>query len=557
MLSLSQDIAPSKSKTSDARSSRMLCGDGPSSRESGTDFQDRANRGFTLVELLIVLTIMPLVVGAMGLALSSIFSLQPSVNNRLADTNDAQVVSANYEKDVQSATEFTTTSSPQCGIGTQILGLQLGLDQSFVSYAVIPSGSGNSLERFQCNVGSNTPTSTEVISFDVTALQAKPRVCHVTVTNCITANTALATTAGVTSIALDITEPLSSFDYTVSATPAIWNSTSGGVPGGGTPLFPFIAFSTGCNVLTMSGTGTLNVGSGSEPIATDSTCADSISLSGSAILNAGNLVTADPALNSYSGTGGASPTGPPETYLAAQPDPFLSLGAPTNPSAAPTSGCPSGSPIVGTCAPGTYATSPNLAGGAMVTFGSGTYVFDQPVSISSSANVTFGGGTYWFMGGLSIDGNATGVLGSSNVTFDTGSYIFGNSASDTCPLSTPGGGRVSGVSTCLDIGHGATTTTASGGALLYIEAGAANFAGGSTTSILGEPSNDGIAIWDAAASGTTNPLTITNGSATTAAYGGIYVPNGECIVNGSGAVSLSFLATNSANIANGGVVSVG
>ncbi len=66
------------------------------------------NDGFTLVELLIVLVILPLVVGALALGLVSVFSLQSSVSSRLADTSDSQVVEANYQNDVASAGEVTT-----------------------------------------------------------------------------------------------------------------------------------------------------------------------------------------------------------------------------------------------------------------------------------------------------------------------------------------------------------------------------------------------------------------------------------------------------------------
>ena len=61
-------------------------------------------------------------------ALLSIISFTPSIENRLSDSADAQVVSTSFNKDVQGATMVTTsansTNPTPCGNGTQILGLQ-------------------------------------------------------------------------------------------------------------------------------------------------------------------------------------------------------------------------------------------------------------------------------------------------------------------------------------------------------------------------------------------------------------------------------------------------
>ena len=92
--------------------------------------------GFTLIELVIVIGVMPLVVGALAVGLLSVFSLQSSVTNRLTDSGDAQVVSVNFQNDVQSASLITTASRPRLrrttpcqpsgASGFQVLGLQLG-----------------------------------------------------------------------------------------------------------------------------------------------------------------------------------------------------------------------------------------------------------------------------------------------------------------------------------------------------------------------------------------------------------------------------------------------
>ena len=95
-------------------------------------------RGFTLVELLIVVTIIPLIIGALAGGLLEVFSLQSGVANRLGDSADAQVVASTFLKDVQSASSLTTnpSTSTQCGTGTQLLGLEWG-NGAVVSYSEV------------------------------------------------------------------------------------------------------------------------------------------------------------------------------------------------------------------------------------------------------------------------------------------------------------------------------------------------------------------------------------------------------------------------------------
>ena len=76
----------------------------------------RPDGGFTLIELLIVTLVLPLVIGAVAVALISVFSLQNSVENRFSDSGDAQVVSSNFETDVQGASTITAPTPPALGV---------------------------------------------------------------------------------------------------------------------------------------------------------------------------------------------------------------------------------------------------------------------------------------------------------------------------------------------------------------------------------------------------------------------------------------------------------
>src|ERR1700722_14311183 len=100
--------------------------DGASGQRGDISFSSNSDGGFTLVELLIVLVILPIIVGAIAFALVSIFSLQNGTANRLANSGDAQIIASTYEKDVQSAALITTGATPsspaRCGTdGTELL----------------------------------------------------------------------------------------------------------------------------------------------------------------------------------------------------------------------------------------------------------------------------------------------------------------------------------------------------------------------------------------------------------------------------------------------------
>ena len=129
----------------------------------------RSDAGFSLVELVIVIGVMPIVIGAIAVGIISVFTLQGSVSNRLTDSADAQVISVNFQNDVQSAALMTTSGTAQnpaqCGTGFQILGLQLG-NKNQISYTTAAtSGSPTyQLERNVCTGGSQTPSSSSVIS---------------------------------------------------------------------------------------------------------------------------------------------------------------------------------------------------------------------------------------------------------------------------------------------------------------------------------------------------------------------------------------------------------
>jgi prepilin-type N-terminal cleavage/methylation domain-containing protein len=185
--------------------------------------------GFTLVELLVVLIVLPLVVGAISVGLISVFSLQGGVTSRFADSGDAQVVSANFVKDVQSASQLTTVSSSTgpapCGSSSQLLGLLWG-NGTEVSYVDVPESTGTSttysLFRYVCQGGvTATPAQTSVVSHDMPNPSGQPDPVVISPS---ASNTAAASgwisAQGVTAVTFGITEPGSKYAYTLTGLPS-------------------------------------------------------------------------------------------------------------------------------------------------------------------------------------------------------------------------------------------------------------------------------------------------------------------------------------------------
>jgi prepilin-type N-terminal cleavage/methylation domain-containing protein len=155
---------------------------------------DGSESGFTLIELIIVALILPIIIGAITLALISVFSIQGSVGGRISGSGDAQVVSSNFETDVQGASLIIapspTPGAPQgqnpsaCGsTGTEVLSMELGTQQNGaypteISYMIVPDGNLFRLDRNVCQSGSLTATS--IISFNVAKTQTAAVTCSAT-----------------------------------------------------------------------------------------------------------------------------------------------------------------------------------------------------------------------------------------------------------------------------------------------------------------------------------------------------------------------------------------
>jgi len=208
--------------------------------------------GFTLIELITVVAILPIVIGGISVALLSVFNLQDGVSNRVGDSNDELISSAYFNKDVQSAQQIETTNNPACGsTGQQLLGLEWDLNtttstyETVVSYVQTTTGTTTSLVRNVCSSGASaTPTSSNTIGRDV----GNPTVALDPTSFSSQTNQGWTATQGLFGVTLNVNAPGSGYSYALSGAPSAAAST-----GSASQIQPTSA-DQGCN-LANAGTG--------------------------------------------------------------------------------------------------------------------------------------------------------------------------------------------------------------------------------------------------------------------------------------------------------------
>src|SRR5579872_443884 len=319
--------------------------------------------GFTLVELLIVMSIIPIIVGALSLGLITVFSLQHGISNRISDAGDAQTVSATFIEDVQSAQMLTTensTSNPGSSLACggagpsgafQLLGLEWGGNGgSFVnavSYFSLPNEglSSYSIIRQFCSGGvTATPSQTTTVAIDVTDSGATtpPTVsCSSNSANSDCTSGAYQTSwisaSEVESVLLSAQEHAllpspnanTPFRLTLAASPRSHLENVTTYSGGGSP--PITVLGDQCSTpsfeITNNVTVSINVGggAGNGSLGLNAKNCPTVRVDNGGSLLAGSVITTDPNLNSvYSYPGGATyPV--PEYYATSILDPFTGL----------------------------------------------------------------------------------------------------------------------------------------------------------------------------------------------------------------------------------------
>jgi prepilin-type N-terminal cleavage/methylation domain-containing protein len=505
------------------------CGRGPTERKR------HAEDGFTLLELLIVISILPIVIGGIAVATISSFRSQIAVSARLADSHDAQITSAYFARDVQTATSVstsTTTSLCPSGSGTQLLGLSWTTASGTVtvSYGFSSGTSSPYLVRRYCQGASSpvvVPLSTGL--FSGLAAPTYSHTCPSSGSSCATSGGKTNATVtvrcqdgttscanagsiptypsssapGVSSVSIRITEYPSGYTYSLTASPRNQQAPGYQPPGSAGP--PLVLLGTGTSVLSCIGSGHGGPVTVNGAAAINSPAAGSLAFGNNNGIVASEIYTQDPS------TSGASvPVNPPSAYSGPYvegppfPDPYASL---VDPSISPTY---NGTSLQG---PGVYTNPGGISISGTQTLPSGIYVFEHGLSVTGQVSGT---NVMLFIGipnaapgtpqdaTYSVSGNGGVTIAAPTSGYYAGLSIF-QARTDTNALQVAGNGSNSTYGGVI-YAAGATISSMGNGSVA---------AGSIVAKTLACGGNGGFAVGFAVVSSTPSSGTINLGASTT------------------------------------------
>ena len=360
----------------------------------------KSETGFTLVELLVVSVILPLVIGGAATAIFTSLKNDTGVSTRLSDSHDAQITSAYFVRDVQSAAFITTsTNGPLCGTGTQVLGLTWQPtpgSTNYVSYVTQTVGS-TLLVRNYC---AGATLTTSKVSHGLSSSPGSAAValtCTPIDRSCSSdAASAQLPAVDIATVLLQVTEA-SGYQYNLTASPRENSTSSGLLPGGAAPP-TLLVLGSGTGMATCGG-------SGNSPFivnglaAVDSASPGSVKLNGNYTLSAAQLYTGDNSTSGASAPVQPNPTAYTTTTSQAYssgppiPDPYVTLPDP------PTAGVTTypTTPASSTWNPGIYTSLASVH--SAVTLNPGIYIFEQGITINGPPNASItGNGVLLFIG---------------------------------------------------------------------------------------------------------------------------------------------------------------
>ena len=409
-------------------------------------------QGFTLIELVIVLVIMPVVVAGIAVAVITTLKSESGVQNRVVDAAAAQIVTTNFTSDVQNATQVTTSSSASgvCTPTSRPSGSTLVVAFNWLSQ---PGGSQAEVAYWKTINTSSTPTTYGLIRYvcgtatSTVALfdssQVVPSVTITCNTACSSYSSTWLSTVGVKSVALDATATQSGYHYLVQATPRSWNSSlTGENPSLVYP--PLTLLGSSCPLLTLSAnndtvqvTGDIGINGNCSSALTGSGNGDSISATGT--LNVYNCH--NPCPQSVE-SGGSYSFGSTSSVSSQYPAPTVSE---PSVSGLTTVTCSSSSGVT-TCPPGKYTSAVNLPSGTVNFTGGGTYLFQQAVTTTgtSGTTVNFGSGNYVFQAGFATSNNST-LNGNGDFFYFAGGSYENTANNNNVSLSAQTSGPYAGI----------------------------------------------------------------------------------------------------------------
>ncbi|MGZ6888056.1 MAG: PulJ/GspJ family protein [Acidimicrobiia bacterium] len=160
----------------------------------------RSDTGFTLTELLVAITILGIIMGAIGAMITTAFRTSSTVSSELSGSRGPKVVSRYWVPDVEQAA--VVQDGGGCGSGSPVVtftSLEFGTtvdapdqpadagSQRVITWAETAFGSRDQLVRYTCVGGSLTDTTVVVADLDgtpkvdVPVVPDRKAVIHVTV----------------------------------------------------------------------------------------------------------------------------------------------------------------------------------------------------------------------------------------------------------------------------------------------------------------------------------------------------------------------------------------
>jgi prepilin-type N-terminal cleavage/methylation domain-containing protein len=363
--------------------------------------------GFTLAELLVVVTIS----GIIALAISSAFVIGArttvQANTRLRESHDAQLLTTYFRGDAASASYVSTTAIPGACSSLDLTSAPggaspvalFGWTDAGVAKQALYFRSSNSLVRRYCEGG--------VKKYDVTPVKNLAAAATATALSC---PPLLACVPAPAQVQLNVREG-SGYSYMLQASPRT-DPRSGGALGS-------MSFYIGGGGLTLGGNSTLT--------------ATGVGYIGGTITCNGSGST--PTATSGFYTNGGSTCGSPSSTPAVA-DPLLGIAQPPEPvtqnpaTTAPT--CVAGQP---TFQPGTYTTAnKTLANGCLAP---GIYYFRAGAVLNNVTSAPGGVLIYVKSGDLDLTGNSVNLAPLDNPEYAGVTIFMGRTNAGTVTVSAP------------------------------------------------------------------------------------------------------------------------
>jgi large repetitive protein len=398
--------------------------------------------GFTLVELLIVIALEAIIVGALGSAFILLMNNSTTVSESLSRTSDARIAASSIVGDAgnSSGPETSLTDTTSCPDANPPV-----------------AGTASPVVRFDWNSTSSTGVVVpDIVNYVTVSSTLLRRAC---VSGVLVSDTAVAANVASASITCAPTADCSGTPTSITATIVETQGRTGGtafqysatgafqkVLAVGAPLTPqnpeaLVALGTGtacgsgATGLSLTASSSMRVYGATFVDNANATC-KAMSMTSNATYQAGNTAILTGGSCSAT-TGSVCPA--TTSYSPSITDPYGSITAPTTSGRPAKSGCSGGN-----AAPGVYASTLSVSSGTC-TLATGIYILQNGLSLSGSASLTTAtGGVLVYVTGGTVSTSSTASITLAAATSGTYANIaLWQAAADATTTSFAATGRLS------------------------------------------------------------------------------------------------------------------